>query len=1288
MSDPRLTALREKDPVIGTYHADSLVQSPTTVEQTYSVHATTHMAMGDTSTFVDKLIHWTRYNRGCVVGAIAGPYGYGKTSTAVHLWRECEQHGVIAVPPFSWRRLEDIMAATHAWVEYRLGQIAPDQRGPLTALYERYQQQSLAKLAAETGVSHEGLHDLLQRGRLNLSVQPSDVIQFLAEVSALLGAVDRDGPVVFTDELQVTLSEYPTRDQFMDDLFGLLRELRQRQGSYGLVMSMPTATEALIADVRGDIIERLQDFKFYLRPETLYDRRFAEDLWRKYAHLFGFTEVMSQILPGDTLRSIGQIASRRDLGSGPRSVVDAFRRAIHTYDESGTPYFPFDLIDDYIGGEVAFDQMGKLSHVTREALQAAPVAGDDSREAAIKLLAAFPEGCPEEVQHFHRLAGVIADLPPAYRREYLYDFAEGPSLRKLAPTEVKADPVFLRLTKEFVGRYSADTPQYTAMAQCAFERLVLRDIVFQERRGAALTGWTWKSETRLVGSFSERYPERELALRVVLNPDIAEPVGERAEFSLWVYLDVHGGPQDAGEVRKMDSDRRTIVRLNLAAQPRGPLPVAYLSDLGVATAKVTPRFMLALLQHLEENRSAIPNEEQARGMRTFSEQLLSQAVALLFSDELRAHSDWPLTYIHSGLLKDVVNQMCEAVYPQYVTLMTLPRWDDYLTHYINALKNARVTPPIARGAQPLAGTKDEITRLFGQANSNAFQNFQRSLPHLLDFVNWSGRERGAVQFTLHPLEQAIRDLLDASPRRLRQGGVEVGALAVEDIMLLGEQLGYRRKEIEFAIRLLEARRYITQDPRTHKLTQLIESPEEHRALLDEKLQSLHDDLAVLRKAVSAFNVEKYSGQLASLSYRAEHAGEAHDLQALHAEAIRVRTEFNEQVERNIQAGRRSLTELIQTYEPYTQGQLVLPAASDSPPVAAWSRFLPALAAELQERTQTLAEGAANLVAQAQTLLKEVEGAETPLARLSKLHQGQIPILRLKSSLEKRREEAQSDLAALEAWRELLPLADRVQHEVETCAATYNMPTFRDQYAALEALVAARVAAGDALPLAGQVRADLEHLNRATLDWIAAQREQFLDGKRDREKVLAELGGREVHLRSGFDHYRPSESLRDLDAEMREELGRMVRDLGRALDRVRGDVAYLGLIMHGQGRNLPDVRPAEKAVSETRASFEAQPGLDGQSLEAWAEQFRRARDAVRRVRRQVAEGLEQQPPTSREALVLDQLAPGRTLELGEIVRVLAQNGRSEAFSLAQLMTDIQSLFQKNQVIIKLERRKRE
>jgi hypothetical protein len=239
--DPRLQKLREMDPIIGTFTARELVSTPGYVDQTYLQHAKTHMSLGDASNYVSTLLRWVQVNKGTMVGAISGEYGYGKTSMAIHLWHQCEQENVIAVPPFEWHRLQDVVDATWAWVRYRLEQIQPGAADQLNQIYERYREKSIQEFSDSEGIPVSKIQELVDRGRVSLRCYPEDVIDFLAETSQLLEnkALQLRGPVVFTDELQVTMARYMdehrSRDEFMQDLFDLLNPLMNRQGSYGLV---------------------------------------------------------------------------------------------------------------------------------------------------------------------------------------------------------------------------------------------------------------------------------------------------------------------------------------------------------------------------------------------------------------------------------------------------------------------------------------------------------------------------------------------------------------------------------------------------------------------------------------------------------------------------------------------------------------------------------------------------------------------------------------------------------------------------------------------------------------------------------------------------------------------------------------------------------------------------------------------------------------------------------------------------------------------------------------------
>ncbi len=1277
MLDKRLAPVREKDAVIPTYSADTLITSPAIVETVYSTHASTHMSMGDTSTFVEKLIHWTRHNKGCVIGAIVGRYGYGKTSTAVHLWYECEKNNVIAVPPFAWFGLTDIIGATYTWVNYRLEQLAPDYCQSLRFIYDRYCAQSLETIAEEEGTTIEVLKGLLDKGKLKLETRPPDVVKFLAEVNELVTTVGREGPVVFTDELQVTLSEYPTRDQFMEDLFGVLNELHHHQGSYGIVISMPTATETLIADVRRDIIDRMQGFNFYIRPETMYGRSFASDLWRKYAQVFGFVDTMSNILPPYTLKSIGQIASRQDLGAGPRTVVDAFRRAIAYYDESNTTYQPTDLIDDYLHGEVAFDQNGKLGQVVREALGVAPVTGNTDNEFAIKLLGAFPEGCSEEIQHYYDVADIISVLPPAYRREYLYDFAEGPSLRKLAATEVRPDPVFLRLAKEFIGRYKEDT-YHGQLALTAFQELILRGQIFTERRGTSLTGWKWEGQHELSGTFQESYPDRQLYLQAALTQEELDTDQNVAEFGIWIQLSLESGNQDPGQIRKLGGSKKAFLRLNAMRRPSVVLNIAYLSDLGLPLTRLTPLFMLALLQFLSNNRNAIPNEEQARNMKTFTDQLLGNVVKLLFHNELREQSEWALTLIGTDMVKDIFNQMCEASYPAYVTFITMRGWENHLNLYINALSNPRVTVAMAHGRQALTGSKDEIVRLFGQGSSQAFQNFQRSIPHLLELTNWAGREQGQIKFKLHPLEQAILDALDASTAKTKVNGVLAGELGYDELNDLFRRQGYLATELQQALRLLKARRYLKLDERKRKFARLIESPEELQHVINEKLEAIRNDLKLLDESVGDFDITRFSSQVAMLARRAERATGVSELEEVHLAVNRLRNEIDHQVETHNQIYKDQIQKILDDAQRNANSRLSVPEITHQ---SLWLPRSQALQSIVEVSVFTVSEVATELLESSKNLLDEARNAETSSSRLVILYRGQLTIHATFKRLKELLQKAYYNTEQFKVWNILLEMVIRVKREVDNCADTYSLPEFRDQFEALNQRVGHEIAAGRGFEYMPVLRRELEKLERATQERISGQRDRFMALKMQRETLLNHLSSHRIGLHASFDHYRPIESQQNLEIEVGEQLERFMDELSSKLSRVKSDLSYLSLI--AKNPILPDTERVEQVEHELQESLK---GGDTQMLELWAERFLYAQMQIEQLQDQISSLFIKQAPNAAEGQLLTILSDGRPMELGEVVRHLAEKQGAQGFSLDQLVTDVQSLFQKNQIIIKLECRR--
>ena len=109
MSIKDLDLILKKDPVISTWPARALADTPQVVERDYLVHAKTHISLGDTAIHVDNIFKWVSgKNKGAFIGAVLGDYGEGKTSFLVHVWASSRERKVCTVPPFEWHAIEQI----------------------------------------------------------------------------------------------------------------------------------------------------------------------------------------------------------------------------------------------------------------------------------------------------------------------------------------------------------------------------------------------------------------------------------------------------------------------------------------------------------------------------------------------------------------------------------------------------------------------------------------------------------------------------------------------------------------------------------------------------------------------------------------------------------------------------------------------------------------------------------------------------------------------------------------------------------------------------------------------------------------------------------------------------------------------------------------------------------------------------------------------------------------------------------------------------------------------------
>ena len=289
----KFASIRAKDPVINTFPWESVKNSPKQVEENYRAHALTHMSLGDTAQYLDTLKRSVTKNKSSSVGAIIGPYGYGKTSTAIHIWKVAQDDlGMLCVPPFEWFKLSDIIEAVIGWVSYKFEHGSRNLVGKLVEIYERYRDRSLEEVAKDLNLSTDKAISAYEKGRINLGIHPSDVISFLIEITQLCtDSAGYSGLVVFVDELQETADKYSSMKDFQTDLFAFADKVPTNQGKLAMIFTMPDSLEATINTMRPDIIHRLKQSSLFLRVEAIYGRKFPVELWDKFATVFEFQEI-------------------------------------------------------------------------------------------------------------------------------------------------------------------------------------------------------------------------------------------------------------------------------------------------------------------------------------------------------------------------------------------------------------------------------------------------------------------------------------------------------------------------------------------------------------------------------------------------------------------------------------------------------------------------------------------------------------------------------------------------------------------------------------------------------------------------------------------------------------------------------------------------------------------------------------------------------------------------------------------------------------------------------------
>ena len=184
--------------------------SPEEQESKFKFHVATYVAIADMenrwNATVDNLLKGKS-----ATGLIYADTGYGKTSTGASLWNYAELKGLVAVPPFRWDSLTDMLTATHGWVCYRL----KDRRQDLiSVLGEKYRsvvavgEEALAqKMSREKRLSvaqsREAIALVKAEGRFRDELSPRGLLDYLRFATQQVLAAGYKGLLILPDEFQL-----------------------------------------------------------------------------------------------------------------------------------------------------------------------------------------------------------------------------------------------------------------------------------------------------------------------------------------------------------------------------------------------------------------------------------------------------------------------------------------------------------------------------------------------------------------------------------------------------------------------------------------------------------------------------------------------------------------------------------------------------------------------------------------------------------------------------------------------------------------------------------------------------------------------------------------------------------------------------------------------------------------------------------------------------------------------------------------------------------------------------
>lgn len=844
MSTPQtgLEMLVSKEPVVATHMGIFAPEVAATTYTRYYIETQTFVSTPTIQKYTQTLIETIRADR-TAIACLVAPFGYGKTSTVIYLWQACGEANLLAIPPFSCNSVAEMGQAIASALVYRFGQdgfsaavkaVQAAYDSYLVSSAQRLAEQDSERYAIDYNTALRSIEDKIESGHLNVEANGTNLLRFLEQVTEISVEAGYSGLVVLVDEFQQFLGNI--NKAIITSFRTLIWGLRTRGDlPLGFVMTMDPDTERNLTDRGADILHRIRKDGLYLAFADIYDREFPRELWSRYSETFGFLDTSRQIVDNATLEAIGQICERSDLSNGPRTVINVFQRIAAVQAIRQRSYSPLDLIDDFLSGDIKFDgDRGKISSLVNELTAYDYIKRVPARINTLKLIAAFPRGCPGEVAAFYGLDDTFAQMIDELRGEILLELPEGVALIDLQRVGKPQNKLNIILKKYWMQITEAEIIADRAkalFAEYGISPLFPPYISINEGWHSLTKGWQYTENDGYFqiyeGTFFSEYPHRRLAVQVCSAPrDAVIPHDVDAHFVFIIQTENSGDLT----VPKYLLEPQTFlfpIFIHRPFERKLPRDIRDIEDY-LSPVVLTPGVLVSLLDYIHQQIPLIEgmSEQERERIEDKQNKLQEFLLVMIFGEALFESYGIQIFSRGTQAVRDVLFQIFRSAYPSYKTLITAPTWRGTLDTYRQVL--AQIDTAQRRGIDILSEKKSALAGAFNQRSHAGFDSYARQFEGLMRIVDWRG-DTGELEFTKHPAENLLIEIISAAQE-----------IPTTQIYAEARRYGYLPDEVQYLLAFLELRGYIeTVDQGEHYRPAHTLSTVELRTILEDVRRESH-----------------------------------------------------------------------------------------------------------------------------------------------------------------------------------------------------------------------------------------------------------------------------------------------------------------------------------------------------------------------------------------------------------------------------------------------------------------